>query len=119
MLNIDKRKEIQAFYIIGFFLIKMIFYYKNIGKMLDKMLDRDMAYAPVAPNWINFDYYNITVEGCRLYYNKIGPCPGCCRTLEHFWVNKRPKGPHIVHLSTICHLFEESARAAALQTQTW
>ena len=22
------------------------------------------------------------------------------------------KGPHIVHLSTMCHLFEESARAA-------
>ena len=28
--------------------------------------------------------------------------------------NKRPKGPHIVHLSTMCHLFEESARAAIL-----
>ena len=26
-------------------------------------------------------------------------------------INKRPKGPHIVHLSTICHLFEESAKA--------
>ena len=26
-------------------------------------------------------------------------------------VNKRPKGPHIVHLSTMCHLFEESAKA--------
>ena len=25
--------------------------------------------------------------------------------------NKRPKGSHIVHLSTICHLFKESARA--------
>ena len=25
--------------------------------------------------------------------------------------NKRPKGPHIVHLSTMCHLFEESAKA--------
>ena len=25
--------------------------------------------------------------------------------------NKRPKGPHIVHLSTICHLFEKSAKA--------
>ena len=25
-------------------------------------------------------------------------------------VNKRPKGPHIVHLSTMCHLFEESAK---------
>ena len=78
MLNINKRLEIQAFsYNRIFFLIKMIFYYKNIGKMLD----RDMAYAPVAPNWINFDYYNITVEGCRLYYNKIGPCHGCYRTL--------------------------------------
>ena len=26
--------------------------------------------------------------------------------------NKRPKGPHIVHMSTIWHLFKESARAA-------
>ena len=25
--------------------------------------------------------------------------------------NKRPKGPHIVHLSTIGHLFDRSARA--------
>ena len=25
--------------------------------------------------------------------------------------NKRPKGPHIVHLSTMCHLFEESVKA--------
>ena len=24
--------------------------------------------------------------------------------------NKRPKGPHIVHLSKMCHLFEESAK---------
>ena len=40
----------------------MIFYDKNIGKMLDCY----MAYAPVAPNWIKFDYYNITVEGCLL-----------------------------------------------------
>ena len=26
-------------------------------------------------------------------------------------INKRPKGPHIVHLSTMCNLFEESAKA--------
>ena len=26
-------------------------------------------------------------------------------------VNKRPKGPHIVYLSTMCHLFDRSARA--------
>ena len=25
--------------------------------------------------------------------------------------NKRPKGPHIVHLRTMCHLFEESVKA--------
>ena len=31
-------------------------------------------------------------------------------------VNKRPKGPHIVHPSTMCHLFEESARAAIFDT---
>ena len=28
-----------------------------------------------------------------------------------FW-NQRPKGPHIVHLSTMCHLFHRLARAA-------
>ena len=39
--------------------------------------------------------------------------------------NKRPKGPHIVHLSTMCHLFEGSARTAifvywsARKTQSW
>ena len=39
--------------------------------------------------------------------------------------NKRPKGPHIVHLSTMCHLFGGLARAAILffrsaqKTQTW
>ena len=39
-------------------------------------------------------------------------------------LNKRPKGPHIVHLSTMCHLFEESAKAdifvywSARKTQT-
>ena len=38
--------------------------------------------------------------------------------------NKRPKGPHIVHLSTMCNLFEESAKAdifvnwSARKTQT-
>ena len=40
------------------------------------------------------------------------------------WGNKRPKGPHIVHLSTMCHLFDRLARAAILffqsaKTQTW
>ena len=29
---------------------------------------------------------------------------------NHNFLNKRPKGPHIVHLSTMCHLFEESAK---------
>ena len=27
------------------------------------------------------------------------------------YINKRPKGPHIVHLSTMCHLFDRLARA--------
>ena len=31
-------------------------------------------------------------------------------------LNKRPKGPHIVHLSTMCHLFEESTRQKFLFT---
>ena len=41
------------------------------------------------------------------------------------YLNKRPKGPHIVHLSTMYHLFGELARAAimffrsARKTQTW
>ena len=40
-------------------------------------------------------------------------------------LNKRPKGPHIVHLSTMCHIFGGLARAAILffgsarKTQTW
>ena len=40
-------------------------------------------------------------------------------------LNKRPKGPHIVHLSTMCHLFGGLASAAILffrlarKTQTW
>ena len=28
--------------------------------------------------------------------------------------NKRPKGPHIVHMSTMCHLFDRLARVAIL-----
>ena len=52
----------------------------------------------------------------------------CHRSYFQTWrytCNKRPKGPHIVHLSTICHLFEESAKAnifvdwSARKTQTW
>ena len=44
---------------------------------------------------------------------------------KYYWKNKRPKGPHIVHLSTMCHLFSGLARAAILffrsarKTQTW
>ena len=31
---------------------------------------------------------------------------------QGLYKNKRPKGPHIVHLmSTMCHLFEESVKA--------
>ena len=41
-----------------------------------------------------------------------------------YWHNKRPKGPHIVHLSTMCHLFEKSVKVdifvywSARKTQT-
>ena len=48
-----------------------------------------------------------------------------CTLKSYRLINKRPKGPHIVHLSTMCHLFEESAREAifvfwsAWKTQTW
>ena len=38
------------------------------------------------------------------------PLPFGCMTK----MNKRPKSPHIVHLSTMCNLFEISARAATL-----
>ena len=46
------------------------------------------------------------------------------RLKSKMYKNKRPKGPHIVHLSTMCHLFEESAKAdifvywSARKTQT-
>ena len=46
--------------------------------------------------------------------------------LEPIWMfNKRPKGPHIVHLSTMCQLFDRSARAeifvysSTWKTKTW
>ena len=48
-------------------------------------------------------------------------CPNSALSI----INKRPKGPHIVHLSTMCHLFDGLARAAILffrsaqKTQTW
>ena len=35
----------------------------------------------------------------------------CCRQKL---INKRPKGPHIVHLSKMCHLFDRLAKAAIL-----
>ena len=41
------------------------------------------------------------------------------------FLNKRPKGPHNVHLSTMCYLFDRSARVTifvywlAKKTQTW
>ena len=35
---------------------------------------------------------------------------------DMYIINKRPKGPHIVHLSTTGHLLEEYARAAILLT---
>ena len=30
-------------------------------------------------------------------------------------LNKKPKGPHIVHLSTMCHRFERSARDSSFE----
>ena len=35
-------------------------------------------------------------------------------TCRYYKKNKRPKGSHIVHLSTMCHLFDGLARAAIL-----
>ena len=54
------------------------------------------------------------VISCQSIYYKIkliflvySPIEECSRGT----VNKRPKGPHIVHLSTMCHLFEKLAKA--------
>ena len=33
---------------------------------------------------------------------------------RYFTYNKRPKGPNIMHLNTMCHLFDRLARAAIL-----
>ena len=53
---------------------------------------------------------------------------GCAITPYFFTYkndNKRPKGPHIMHLSTMCHLFDEFTRTAifvywlARKTQSW
>ena len=36
------------------------------------------------------------------------------------YINKRPKGPHIVHLSTMCHLFDRSARVVIfINSSAW
>ena len=40
------------------------------------------------------------------------PCPSPHLRDEVEKCKKRPKGPHIVHLSIMCHHFEELARAA-------
>ena len=56
-----------------------------------------------------------TLDAPKFHYNGI---------IMVWRYNKRPKGPHIVHLSTMCHLFEESAKAeifvhwSASKTQT-
>ena len=70
-------------------------------------------------------YLHINIFKDRSYFSCMQCVPlviycGCHTNLywsyvltERFSIpyNKRPKGPHIVHLSTICHLFEESAKA--------
>ena len=92
----------------------------------------------------NFKYCTLFVSGTELWTDRqtddpITRCPrrtfqaeGIKRRQKHIKnltserkKNKRPKGPHIVHPSTMCHLFEESARAAvfvywsAQKIQTW
>ena len=46
----------------------------------------------------------------RLYCTYISATPPFLHLNKY--INKRPKGPHILHLSTIfmCHLFDRSAR---------
>ena len=65
--------------------------------------------------------HNITLcSATRIHSNRVEP-----EKLLILNQYKRPKGPHIVHLSTMCHLFEESAKAdifvywSARKTQTW
>ena len=65
---------------------------------------------PVRPNTERIrSKYILPWEGNRISHE-----------LNHY--NKRPKGPHIVHLSTMCHLFDGSVifvYSLARKTQTW
>ena len=57
---------------------------------------------------------------CKMHVTDIFPAFYICKMIllvnitkiRLSRINKRPKGPHIVHLSTMCHLFDRSARAA-------
>ena len=70
------------------------------------------------PSPQNKSFNDSTVITCSIEKQHIGVNPpafcGVTLHFRHNFVNKRPKGPHIVHLSTMCHLFGGLARAAIL-----
>ena len=54
--------------------------------------------------WTNIN--NIFLHQSHVNLTKnINTCRGPWVIMKIMYCNKRPKGPHIVHLSTICHLF--------------
>ena len=80
---------------------------------------------PVKFRWIAFSGFRGEVENVKVYGRTMTNDDGrtdngrCAMTIAHlslqlWWANKRPKGPHIVHLSTMCHLFGGLARVAIL-----
>ena len=84
---------------------------------------------PVNLRWISFSGFREEVENGKVYWRRRTTDgrtdDGLCVPIHihalvqpppHFlhlnrYINKRPKGPHIVHLSTMCHLCDRSARA--------
>ena len=65
-------------------------------------LEREPRQAAAAPRRLqNFAYFILNSIGIMAFLTRE---------------NKRPKGPHIVHLSTISHLFDRSARRKFLFT---
>ena len=55
---------------------------------------------------------NFFAKEIHVWHVSTGSCLNVLHVSTGSCVNKRPKGPQIVHLSTMYHLFEESARAA-------
>ena len=75
--------------------------YESIHKNINKHSDRIAGYKSftcrskftLVPNEIYFELFDQRANN---------------------FLNKRPEGPHILHLSTMCHLFDGLARMAIL-----